>query len=266
MKTILSIAGSDPTCGAGTQSDIRTIQTLGAHPLSVITSITVQNTLGVSRFVPVDIQLFRDQLTHLFNDIVPDAVKIGMIGDTRFFSVMIELFHRFNIKNIIWDPVMRSSSGDNLIEDLSPLDLQDFMSYVDVVTPNIPEFNSLFGVHETSQSILESIEKFRAKYLVLKGGHGEHEKEIEDILFDVESKRVYHQRHARIDTQNDHGTGCMYSAAMATLLGQGHTVRDAFSKSSMFMSRSLAFSVHHSVGKGRGIVYPTTELPWLSLS
>lgn len=266
MKTILSIAGSDPTSGAGAQSDIRTIQAHGAHPLSVITAITVQNTQGVARFVPVDPQLFRDQLTFLLQDIIPDAVKIGMIGDPRFIPIMIELFHRFNIKNIVWDPVMKSSSGEDLIQSMSPIDLHDFMAYVDVITPNIPEFNSIFGLHDTPSSMLQKIENYKAKFLVLKGGHGDNEHEIEDILFDVQDKKVYHQKHARIQTQNDHGTGCMYAASMASLIGQGYAVREAFSKASLFMSRSLAFSVHHSVGKGRGIVYPTNELPWLSLS
>ena len=155
MRTFLSIAGSDPSGGAGIQADLKTASAMGVYGMSVITALTAQNTMGVKDVLYIDEKFFRIQLRTVLEDIVPDAIKIGMMGGDHISGIIVEEIERFNIKNIVLDPVMVSSSGDVLVNKSSLCEAEALMKTVSLLTPNISEAEILSGIEIKNKDAME---------------------------------------------------------------------------------------------------------------
>ena len=228
MKTVLTIAGSDSSGGAGIQADIKTITLNGAYAMSAITALTAQNTLGVRAISEVEPDFMKHQLDAVFEDIFPDAVKIGMVSSARLIEVIADRLEFYKATNIVVDPVMIATSGSRLIESDSVNVLaQRLLPLSTLVTPNIPEAETLSGVAiHTKEDMMRSAEVIGSRYgcaVLLKGGH--RTDSADDCLYTDGSYTWF--RSVRIDNPNTHGTGCTLSSAIASGLAKGLTMEES---------------------------------------
>ncbi|MEG0375248.1 MAG: bifunctional hydroxymethylpyrimidine kinase/phosphomethylpyrimidine kinase [Raoultibacter sp.] len=252
MKAVVSIAGSDSSGGAGIQADIKTI---AAHKLfaeTVITALTAQNTTGVFGVLEVDPAFVAQQIDVVFDDIRPDAVKIGMVSSSAIIEAIAERLEANNAKSIVVDPVMVATSGARLIDDdaLEALK-QKLIPLADIVTPNIPEAEVLCGHAISNDEDMEAAAKEIAAMtngaVLVKGGHGSNR--ADDVLI-TEHGRVVWLRHKRIETDNTHGTGCTLSSAIACGLAQDFEMQAAVSKAKAYVTGALQNGLN--IGKGSG--------------
>jgi hydroxymethylpyrimidine kinase/phosphomethylpyrimidine kinase len=228
MPRILTIAGSDSGGGAGIQADLKTIQALGGYGMSAITALTAQNTLGVTGIHEVPAQFVASQITAVVEDIGVDAAKTGMLAGRDIVLAVAEAVGRHGISPLVVDPVMLAKSGHALLAAHARSAMRERMlPLATVVTPNLPEAAELAGVSEPGFSELREVARrvhdLGPDWVLLKGGHLE--ADPVDVLFD--GRDFTEIRRPRIDTPNTHGTGCTYSAAIATGLGRGMDVPDA---------------------------------------
>ena len=288
MKSALTIAGSDSSGGAGIQADIKTMSALGVFAQSAITAITAQNTLGVRSVEVMSAQIVHDQIKCVFEDIRPDAVKIGMIASAELVETIAESLAFYQAPSIVLDPVMVATSGASLssndavnalVEHLFPL--------AEVVTPNIPEAEVLAESSINSeQDMLVAAQKIQqkgARCVLVKGGHFTSESDLEatsgttpepssvltkegvptnktnekgklitesaDVFLKSDGSFVW-LRQERIDTNNTHGTGCTLSSAIASFLAQGFDVEESCEKAKQYLTQALRHDIH--LGKGHG--------------
>ncbi len=259
IPNILSIAGSDPSGGAGIQADLKVFAALGGYGLAAITALTAQNTTGVRSVVHVPARFMQDQLDAIFEDIDVDAVKIGMLGNVEIMEEVANSLERYKPRNIVLDPVMVATSGDFLM-DMGAIDFlkNRLIPMADIVTPNIPEAEklmrkSVLDMEDAAQSLLE----LGAKAVILKGGHLKGEI-MRDVLATGEGVKVLETQ--RVDTENTHGTGCSLSSAVATYLGQGLSMQDACQKAKDYVTCALGWADDLSVGCGHGPLHHTYAL------
>jgi hydroxymethylpyrimidine/phosphomethylpyrimidine kinase len=248
MKTALTIAGSDPTGGAGLQADLKVFRSFGVYGLSAVSAVTAQNTAGVDSVFPVERNAFEKQLRILISDIRPDAVKIGMLYSTWSAEFLAELFSEHGFRNIVIDPVAVSSSGMSLA-DQGTLDLVRLKLFPlsRVITPNIYEAALLTGIMVEEQKGMEeaarSLKSMGPEIIVITGGHLEGK--AADLFFDG----VFHVIEAEKIEGDYHGTGCAFSSAITALLALNYTplesvrkakeyVRDAMKKGN-FLGRGM---------------------------
>lgn len=251
MKTALTVAGSDCSGGAGIQADIKTMTMNGVYAMSVITALTAQNTTGVTDISEVTPNFLKEQLDAVFTDIVPDAVKIGMVSSTKLIEAIADGLKKYKAKNIVVDPVMVSTSGSALMhkEAVSALK-KELLPIAEVVTPNIPEAEILakMSVKNTDDMILaaEKISKNYGCNVLLKGGHSIND--ANDLLyFDGKYEWFYGKR---IDNPNTHGTGCTLSSAVASNLAKGYSLSESVKRAKEYISGALSYGL--DLGKGRG--------------
>ena len=256
-KSVLTIAGFDPSSGAGITADLKTIRAHHLYGISCITCLTVQSTQGVKRLETVSPGLVRETLDTLVEDIPPAAVKIGMLGAGPVASVVAEFLRKTQLRNVVLDPVLRSSSGAALLDESGLQVLRnELLGMVDVITPNIDEAALLTGLPVRSEAdMVEACREFRrmtAKNIVITGGHLA---EPVDVLMGEATglaAKVY--RHERIATRSTHGTGCAYSTAIACNLAQGiplaGTELDAIFLAGRYVNSALREA--YAVGKGAG--------------
>ena len=255
MKRILTIAGSDSGGGAGIQADLKTIALLGGFGMSVITALTAQNTLGVQGVYPVSPEFIEKQVDSVIRDIGVDAVKTGMLVNSQIVNVVARKTKEYRIEKLILDPVMVAKGGepllskdaiDTLIEELIPLAF--------LITPNLPEASAICGKPiETPDEMREAAKNIYqkgAKNVLIKGGHLPGR--AADILFDGKNFHEYDSE--RIDTENTHGTGCVYSAALTFEIAKGNHVHEAVKNAKEFVTSAIRNSL--SLGKGHGPVNP----------
>ena len=253
MRTALSIAGSDSSGGAGIQADIKTMTMNGVYAMTAITALTAQNTCGVRGIVETSPDFLGQQLDAVFEDIFPDAVKIGMVSSTALIEVIAEKLKFYGAKNVVVDPVMVATSGARLIED-GALDAlkRKLLPLATVITPNIPEAEILtessikdaLGMGQAARSLSE---KYGCSTLV-KGGHSINE--ANDVLFTIgTSKEIWFQGE-RISNPNTHGTGCTLSSAIAANLAKGMELEEAIENAKAYLSAALAAML--DLGKGSG--------------
>jgi len=251
MKTALSIAGSDPSGGAGIQADIKTMMANGVFAMSAITSLTAQNTMGVTGIFEVSEEFLAKQIDAVFCDIVPDAVKTGMLASAGLTQVVADRLSFFKAKNLVVDPVMVSTSGAKLLDDKALFVLtKQLLPLAHLVTPNIPEAQILADMQiknkEDMQTAAKTIfDKFGCNVL-LKGGHNV--SDANDLLFD--GKDVVWFLGKRIDNKNTHGTGCTLSSAIASNLAKGYEVSLAIKLAKEYISGALGAML--DLGKGSG--------------
>jgi hydroxymethylpyrimidine/phosphomethylpyrimidine kinase len=258
MKNVLTIAGSDPSGGAGFQADLKTMCALGVYGMTAITALVAQNTQGVSRVQEVEPSMVAAQIEAVFEDIRVDAVKIGMVSSTEIIQTVRECLIRFKAKNIVIDPVMVAKSGDPLLRKEAEQALKEFSALADVITPNVPEAEILSGMSiRTRDDMLEAAKKIAAPggglpgpvNILVKGGH-RLGSDAEDLFYS--GGRALWLPAKRIDTRHTHGTGCTLSSAIACRLALGDTVEAAVRAAKDYITQAIADS--YNVGKGTGPV------------
>lgn len=250
----LTIAGFDGSGGAGIQADLKTFSALGCYGMTVLTALPVQNTCGVRNCYEIPLKCIEDQLIAIFEDIIPDSIKIGML----FSEPIIELVAQFlsqqaNDIPIVLDPVMVAKSGDRLLLDGAVYALKTMLiPLATIITPNLPEAYALVG-HETLEVLVEKLLELGPKAVLLKGGHM---KGDDSNDFYLETQGVLeHLTSQRIDTKNTHGTGCTLSAAITAYLAQGLPLFEACRRAKEYLYGALLAAKDTSVGKGQGPVH-----------
>lgn len=249
----MTIAGSDPSGGAGIQADLKTFAALGCYGQAAITALTVQNTLGVKRSVPVDAQLLGDQVEAVWEDVMPDAVKIGITATADIILKLAQLIERWRPPFVVLDPVMISSSGHSLMDSEACMALRDrLMPLCHLITPNIPEAQALLGdkcQQNTLQSMAQTLSELEGHIAVLvKGGHSD--SEPTDVLYS--EGRIHTFTAPRISTSNTHGTGCTLSSAIAAYRARGLHLPEAIGEAKTYLSAALAAGSAIYAGHGNG--------------
>ncbi len=251
MKTALSIAGSDSCGGAGIQADIKTMTLNGVYAMSAVTALTAQNTTGVSAILEADADFLEKEINAVFEDIFPDAVKIGMVSSSALIEVIAQRLQFYQAKNIVVDPVMVATSGARLINDSAINTLKEkLLPIADIITPNIPEAEVLSGMKISDKNDMEKAavligEKFGCAVLV-KGGHSI--SDADDILYF--NRKITRFNGKRIDNPNTHGTGCTLSSAIAANLAKGYSLEKSVERAKEYISGALAAML--DLGKGSG--------------
>ena len=236
MNTALTIAGSDSCGGAGIQADIKTMTANGVYAMSAITALTAQNTTGVSDIYEVSPEFLQAQLKAIFEDITPDAVKIGMVSSSDLIKTIAKSLKEYNGKNIVLDPVMVATSGAKLISDDAISTLKEYLiPLATVITPNIPEAEVLSEMEiHNEEEMIKAAAVISEKYdcaVLCKGGH----------------KWFYGKR---INNPNTHGTGCTLSSAIASNLAKGRDLDTSVEKAKEYISGALSAML--DLGKGSG--------------
>ena len=219
MKTALTIAGSDSSGGAGIQADIKTMTMNGVYAMSAITALTAQNTTGVRGILESTPEFLKQQIDAVFEDIYPDAVKIGMVASSELIRIIADSLRRYGAKNIVVDPVMVATSGSALMKtDAVQTLIEQLLPLATVVTPNIPEAQVLSGMEiQSREDMHTAAKKIGDSYgcaVLLKGGHSIND--ANDLLY-ANGKLTWFDG-KRIDNHNTHGTGCTLSSAIASNL------------------------------------------------
>ncbi|MDX2029978.1 MAG: bifunctional hydroxymethylpyrimidine kinase/phosphomethylpyrimidine kinase [Blastocatellia bacterium] len=249
MKTVLSIAGFDPSGGAGVLADIKTFAAFGCFGTAAITSLTWQNTVAVYGAVHQSAETLRGQIEPVLDDFAIAAVKTGMLPTRETIDVTAELIAGRGLLNVVVDPVIRSTSGFDLIDDAAMRHLiERLLPLADVITPNLAEAGRLTGSPVTDlDSMKRAAERIHqlalraapsggpARAVLVKGGHLE--TEATDLLFDGREFHAFSA--ARIPTRNTHGTGCTLSSAIAALLAQGHTIFESVARAKKYIVETI---------------------------
>jgi hydroxymethylpyrimidine/phosphomethylpyrimidine kinase len=256
---VLTIAGSDSGGGAGIQADLKTFSAIGCYGMSVITALTAQNTRGVIGIHAVPPAFAVQQIEAVFSDIGADAVKIGMLYSAALIEAVAEALKKHDARKIVLDPVMVAQSGDKLLQDNAVDAIKaHLMPLADVVTPNIPEASVLTGRLLKNWKDAEKAAKILAQHgsrsILIKGGHGAESKST-DLLFLVHENRFIRLAAERIETRNNHGTGCTLSSAIAGYLAKGNDIEAAVKKAKTFMNRAIAAGAQYQIGHGHGPVH-----------
>lgn len=251
MKVALTIAGSDSSGGAGIQADIKTMIANGVYAMSAITALTAQNTTGVFAIQEVETNFMKQQLDAVLTDIVPDAVKIGMVASKELISTIAERLEYYKVKNIVVDPVMVATSGAKLINEEAIEALKEYLfPLAALLTPNIPEAEVLADRKiETAEDMIEAAKKISETYncaVLCKGGHQLND--ANDLLYEEGSYKWFNGK--RIDNPNTHGTGCTLSSAIASNLAKGYNLHTSVEKAKQYISLALADGL--DLGKGSG--------------
>jgi len=251
MKTALSIAGTDPSGGAGIQADLKTMTMNGVFAMSAVTALVVQNTTGVKEIIEMTPAFLGAQIDAVFEDIPPDAVKIGMVASCRLIKKIAERLRIYQAKNIVVDPVMVATSGDRLI-DQEALDTLKccLLPLAAITTPNIPEAELLSGMTIRSQKDIETAARHICNAygcaVLLKGGHNIND--ANDFLYADGVGTLFYGTH--IDNPNTHGTGCTLSSAIAANLAKGFDLPASIRRAKEYLSGALGAMLN--LGHGRG--------------
>lgn len=260
IPNLLSIAGSDPSGGAGIQADLKTFSALGGYGMAVITALTVQNTQGVRSVQNVQHPFVGMQVEALLDDSRIDAIKIGMAGSPDAIGVISEILRRYKCKNIVLDTVMVAQSGDSLLSDDSVQAMRrELVPVASVITPNIPEAEILlnkklkddfnYNLEDMAVALLE----LGAPAIFLKGGHGGGKNSV-DVFVD-KSGRVDAFEAPRVATINNHGTGCTLSSAIAVYVAKGLELSEACRIAKKYVTNALYEADALKIGKGHGPVH-----------
>jgi len=251
MKTALSIAGSDSSGGAGIQADMKTMAANGVYAMTAITALTAQNTTGVAAIMEVTPEFLRQQIDAVFEDIRPDAVKIGMVSSPALVDVIAERLTYYRANNIVVDPVMVATSGSVLSKESAVGAMKEkLLPLAAVITPNIPEAEILSGRKITVKEDMERAAKEIAETFgcptLCKGGHSVND--ANDLLY--ASGRYIWFYGKRINNPNTHGTGCTLSSAIAANLAKGYSLEHAIERAKAYLSGALASMLDLGHGSG----------------
>lgn len=266
----LSIAGFDSSGGAGLQADLKTFSAWGCYGMTVLTALPVQNTQGVRCCYTIPVSAVHDQLTALFDDIVPHSIKIGMLFSEEIILCVSDfLKNRAQSIPLVIDPVMFSKTGDPLLQEEAMEALKTkLLPLATVITPNLPEALRLIGKKEhaaTKKEIIEDLKSITSSSLLLKGGHDENTEQCDDWLYEKGQYTIIAGK--RVDTKHTHGTGCTLSAAIASGLARGFGLEKSCRLAKNFVYHALIHAKKNSIGQGCGPVHhfhhiwPTLKWP-----
>ena len=252
---ILSIAGSDCSGGAGIQADIKTISALGGYAASVITAVTVQNTLGVHAVQSVLPEIVRGQIEAVMDDLRPVAIKIGMVSDIQIVRTIVDCLRKYIPEYIVYDPVMVSTSGRKLMSDETIEEIKrELLPLVTLITPNLDEASvltdkSIHNIHEMQEAAKRLVDEYQTSVLI-KGGHLEGDRMC-DLLHTSESIfHIYEEK--KIESHNLHGTGCTLSSAIATYLAKGYPMRESIQHAKTYITQAIIAGKELNIGHGNG--------------
>ena len=251
MKTALSIAGSDSCGGAGIQADIKTMTMNGVYAMSAITALTAQNTTGVRSIMEATPEFLKEQIDAVFEDIRPDAVKIGMVSSAELIKVIAERLDYYKAENIVVDPVMVATSGSELMKtDAVSVLTRELLPLATLVTPNIPEAEVLSEQTVHMKDDMERVAKIIGDTygcaVLLKGGHSIND--ANDLLYANGNYKWFSGK--RINNPNTHGTGCTLSSAIASNLAKGYDLESSIQRAKNYISGALAAML--DLGQGSG--------------
>lgn len=259
MFTALSIAGSDSSGGAGIQADLKTMTMNGVFAMSAVTALTAQNTVGVTGIMEATPDFLKSQIQAVFDDIYPDAVKIGMVASSDLIKAIAQELKHYNAKNIVVDPVMVATSGAKLINDDAVESLiHDLLPLATVITPNIPEAEVLSKMEiKSKEDMVTAAQKIGDSYgisVLLKGGHSLND--ANDLLYSKGELKWFEGK--RINNPNTHGTGCTLSSAIASNLAKGFDLETSVKLAKDYISDALSAML--DLGKGSGPMYHAFDL------
>lgn len=263
LKSILTIAGSDPCCGAGIQADIKTILLLGGYGTSVITALTAQNTCGVQEIYKVPASSVAKQIDAVVTDIDIAAVKTGMLPTSDIVKVVADKIMEHNLKNVVVDPIIFAKNGSSLLSEEAIKSItSQLLPLTYLITPNIPEAEILTGMKINNLNDIKraakAVKKSGTENVLIKGGHLNDclthkptKRKVIDILYDGKSFEYFEYNF--IPTRGVHGTGCAYSAAIATKLATGNSLVNAVQEAKKFISEAIEKAIN--LGKGYALIH-----------
>ena len=258
LNKVLTIAGSDSGGGAGIQADIKSISANGCFATSAITAITAQNTLGVNAVEGLSVDIVEGQIDAVLSDIGADSVKVGMLHSAEVVHCVARMLRKYDVTNLVLDPVMVSTSGHKLIEDSAIEVLRtELIPMARVITPNIPEAEILLGESISAQDDLPAAarrlsDKCKVSVL-LKAGHLKND-ELIDVFYNRETDELVELSAYRVDTRNTHGTGCTLSSAFAAQLAKGLSLTEAARAAKAYINAAIIHGAGYEIGQGHGPV------------
>lgn len=258
-RTALTIAGSDPSGGAGIQADLKAFSACGCYGSSAIVAVVDENTVGVTGVHPVPVDFVVGQIKSVLDDIGADAIKIGMLHSSELIYGVKEILSKYNVRNIVLDPVMVATSGDPLLQQEAIEILKnELIPSVRIITPNIPEAEILLGEKISDQKDLPHFAKKlsfdRKVSVLLKAGHLT-EDELIDVFYNAETDEIIELKSKRVHTKNTHGTGCTFSSATAAFLAHNLDMNEAVRKAKEYMEKAIIAGAAYEIGKGHGPVH-----------
>jgi hydroxymethylpyrimidine/phosphomethylpyrimidine kinase len=248
MNIALTIAGSDPSGGAGIQADLKVFHRFGVYGLSALSAATAQNTLGISAIERIEGSFLFEQLNTLLNDLRPDALKTGMLLSAEAVRSVAKAITSYSLKNLVVDPVILSSTGSGLLEKkAAEVMKEELFPLAKLITPNIVEASTLTGIEVSDEGTMEEaalvLKRFGPECVIVTGGHLE--SETLELLYDG---NTFHRFRGRKIAGEYHGTGCAFSAAITALLAKGTSVIDAVREAKAFVASAIESSL--ALGKG----------------
>lgn len=258
-KRALTIAGSDPSGGAGIQADLKTFSACGCFGTSAIVAVVDENTVGVTGVHPIPVDFVKGQIKSVLDDIGADAIKIGMLHSSELIIGVKDTLAKYDIKNIVLDPVMVATSGDKLLQDeaISTL-IGELIPSVRVITPNIPEAEILLGrkIHgqEELPDLAKELSEKTGTSVLLKAGHLTNDRLI-DVFYNAETSETLLLESKRLNTCNTHGTGCTLSSAVAAHLAKGESLNDAVRHGKDYINNAIIAGAEYNIGHGHGPVH-----------
>lgn len=258
IPRVLSIAGTDPTGGAGLHADLKSIAANGGYGMGVVTALVAQNTQGVRSIHVPPMSFLREQLDAVSDDVQIDAVKIGMLGTAQIIDTVAQWLAQNRPPILVLDPVMVATSGDRLLDEKAEHALRNLLHSADLITPNMPELAVLADTTEgtTWQEVMQQARSVATRYQVhvlAKGGHLQGNLAPDALV--TPDGAVQEFLAERIATQNTHGTGCSYSAAAATLRPQTTSWAEAIARAKTWLTDSIAHADSLRVGQGHGPIH-----------
>lgn len=261
--TALTIAGSDPSGGAGMQADLKTFSALGVYGASAVVAVVDENTVGVYGVHPIPESFVAGQIRSVIGDIGADAVKIGMLHSSPLIRTVLSTLREYpDVRNIVLDPVMVTTSGDPLLEREAIGTLRDeLIPYSRVITPNLPEASLLLGETVDHQDQLEDAARELSRLtgepvsVMLKAGHLEGTDQLVDIFYNAEKRTFLRLASRKLHTPNTHGTGCTLSSAIAAYLAQGADLDTAARLGKDYIAAAVEAGAAYQIGHGHGPVH-----------
>ncbi len=255
MIQVLTIAGSDSGAGAGIQADLKAMSANGVYGLTVITSITAQNTLGVTDIFDLPLSIIYSQIDSIFNDFEVSAVKTGMLSSSEIIEVVVDRMKKYNVEKLVVDPVMVAKGGSKLLQDSAIEKLKNELIPISyAITPNIEEAKVLLGCNainnlEDMKDAAVELKKLGCKNLLLKGGHLDGEYTY-DVAYDGNKIEVYSMQ--RIDTKNTHGTGCTMASTITANLAKGYDFFTSVLLAKGYVYNAILHGADLNIGRGHG--------------
>lgn len=263
-RRALTIAGSDPSGGAGLQADLKTFSALGVYGMSAVVAVVDENTVGVTGVHPVPDIFVAGQIRSCLDDIGADAVKIGMLHSSELIRIVRDTLAPYAISNVVLDPVMVATSGDPLLESSAVATLRDeLIPTVGVITPNVPEAEILVGSKIDRQEQLPDLARELSQgnkvSVLLKAGHLTGDS-LTDIFYNAKTGKMTPLSSPRVETVNTHGTGCTLSSAFAAFLAHGASLDEAAHRAKEYISAAISAGASYVIGHGHGPVHHFHDL------